>query len=155
MSKKRVLFVCLGNICRSPLAEGVFRDYLAKNGLEDHWEVDSAGTSGWHNGELPDRGSIRIAAENGVDIRDQRSRQLVVEDFDRFDYIVGMDASNLKKIRALREPTDGQLLLMRDFDASAPGTDVPDPWSHGDDAFRSVYRILEGCMPGLMRHFER
>ena len=145
--RTRILFVCLGNICRSPLAEGVFRDYVTALGIADQFEIDSAGTSGWHNGEMPDRGSVRVAHENGIDIRGQRSRKLVESDFENFDYIVGMDASNLKKIRNVRVPREGQLLLMRDYDPAARGADVPDPWGNGDEAFREVFEILVRCMP--------
>lgn len=149
-ASKRILFVCLGNICRSPLAEGIFRDYVEKTGQSHLYEIDSAGTSGWHAGEMPDKGSIRIAAARGIDIRSQRSRKLTHEDFDKFDFIVAMDASNIKKIKELREPREGQLLLLRDFDPDSSGRDVPDPWSHGDEAFREVFDIIESCMPRMM-----
>lgn len=154
-SQKRVLFVCLGNICRSPLAEGIFRHHVEHAGREQNFVIDSAGTSGWHAGEMPDKGSIRVAQSRGIDIRAQRSRKLIAEDFDNFDFIVAMDQSNIKKIREVREPKEGQVLLMRAYDAERSGQDVPDPWSHGDEAFQEVFDLLAGCMDNLLAYLDQ
>lgn len=152
--KTHVLFVCLGNICRSPLAEIAFKAAVEAAGRGQEFEVDSAGTSGWHDGKMPDAGSIREAARRGLDIRYQRSRKLVVEDFARFQVIVGMDASNMAKIRALAPDASTAVVKMRDFDPVAPGGDVPDPWEKPDAAFAEVFDILERSMPGLLRYID-
>src|SRR5689334_456735 len=102
---RSVLFVCLGNICRSPLAEGVFRAVLAGEGKGGHVSIDSAGTNGYHTGEAPDHRSIRVARHYGIDISDQRCRQLTPGDFASFDLILGMDRGNMKAIAA-RQPAD-------------------------------------------------
>ena len=155
MSRVGVLFVCLGNICRSPLADGLFADYVRRQHREHLIEVDSAGTSGWHDGKLPDPGSIRVAKNRGLDITYQRSRKLIEEDFDRFDVIVAMDGSNRANIEALRAPREGQLVMLRDFDPQGAGGDVPDPWEKGDEAFVEVYEMVERCMLGLFDYVER
>lgn len=154
MARTAVLFVCLGNICRSPLAEAAFLQLLEHRGRRDAFTVDSAGTSGWHDGKLPDAGSIRVAQEIGIDIRYQRSRKLVRSDFDAFDVIVGMDASNMDAIRALHVGAPGQIVLLRDFDPRHPGADVPDPWQQSDDVFREVRDVIASCMPGLLRYID-
>ena len=151
MEKKiRVLFVCMGNICRSPLAEGVFAHLLTQAGLEDQFECDSAGVIGYHAGELPDPRSIRVAAEHGIRLT-HRSRKINNQDFEQFDYILGMDDSNLYNIRAFaREANhnfgDDQLLKMRQFDASASLVDVDDPYYGTYKAFEKCYdELLESC----------
>lgn len=155
MSRVGVLFVCLGNICRSPLADGLFADYVARQGRSHAFDVDSAGTSGWHDGKLPDAGSIRVAKARGLDITYQRSRKLVEADFERFDVIVAMDASNRSNIEALKTPEHGQVVLLRDFDPQDTGGDVPDPWEKNDAAFVEVYEMVERCMPGLLDYVDR
>lgn len=137
--------VCLGNICRSPLAEGIMRARL-----EAHFDgslfIDSAGTGAWHAGESPDRRSIAVANKHGIDISNQRARKLIKEDLDRFDIIFAMDQSNLSDILSLAEPEHfGKIHLLLEF-AGLGKKDVPDPW-HGDaDDFESVYRLLsEAC----------
>jgi len=148
----RVLFLCLGNICRSPLAEGVFRAHVEARGDARRFVADSAGTSNAHEGEPPDPGSIRAARRHGMDISTQRSRPLTPADLDRFDFIVPMDSRNARALSALpphRRPR------IREFDPEAlHGFDVPDPWSCGDDAFEEVWRILDRSMPGLLRHID-
>ncbi len=151
--KIHVLFLCLGNICRSPLAEGVFRAHLEREGLDDRFVVDSAGTSSYHVGEPPDRGSVRIAKSHGIDLSRQRSRQLVDQDYQRFDFIVPMDRSNRTGLLRRGTLPDERTVLIRDFDPEALGDfDVPDPWGGGGDGFAEVYRILERCMPGFTAH---
>ncbi len=155
MSKVKVLFVCLGNICRSPTAEGVFRKLLEDRGLSKDYLVDSAGTSGWHQGEPPDPRSREEALRHGVDISAQRSRPVVSEDFERFDYLVAMDGANLRELRK-RCPDKYRDRLHR-LTAFAPALgvkDVPDPYYGGDRGFEEVYRIIEAGAEGLLEASE-
>ncbi len=135
--------VCLGNICRSPLAHGILQYKVY--GLDLDWKIDSAGTGSWHAGELPDPRSIAIAKAKGIDITDQRARQFKVEDFDRFDLIYAMDASNYNDIRRLarNETDEGKVRLI--LNESYPGENrrVPDPYYGGNDGFENVYNLLD------------
>ncbi len=153
----RVLFLCLGNICRSPLAEGVFAEFIAQNGRSHEFEIDSAGTSAYHAGEPPDPGSVRIARAHGIDISHQRSRALTDGDFADFDFIIPMDRSNRGKL-AGRLP-DERIPRVREFDPEATQSlDVPDPWGGGANGFSDVYTMLARSMPSLtdhMRHHGR
>jgi protein-tyrosine phosphatase len=156
----RVLFVCLGNICRSPLAEGVFRDKVRAAGLSDRIEIDSAGTGGWHVGEPPDRRMIATARGHGVDLSAQRARQFVDTDLADFDHILAMDKSNLHDILYLDEGQDfGQrVTLFRQWDPE-PGTyEVPDPYYGGPEGFEEVYRMVdrtaENLLQGLVAHYD-
>ena len=146
-----VLFVCLGNICRSPLAEGVFRGELARRGLEGDFRVDSCGTGGWHVGEPPDPRSTEVAARHGVDIAGQRSRKLSREDFADFDWLVAMDRQNARDILA-RKPSGATSRVVRfmDYVPSAPGLDVPDPYYGGPGGFDRVYELLARGMGPLL-----
>jgi protein-tyrosine phosphatase len=156
----RVLFVCLGNICRSPLAEGVFRDKVRAAGLSDRIEIDSAGTGGWHVGEPPDRRMIATARGHGVDLSAQRARQFVDTDLADSDHILAMDKSNLHDILYLDEGQDfGQrVTLFRQWDPE-PGTyEVPDPYYGGPEGFEEVYRMVdrtaENLLQGLVAHYD-
>jgi len=136
----KVLMVCLGNICRSPLAEGILKSKVNASTF-----VDSAGTSGYHEGSLPDKRSIEVARLNGIDITDQKSRKFSVEDFDHFDLIYAMDDSNYQNILKLsRNQTDQDKVKMI-LNESHPGENlsVPDPYYGGDQGFVNVYRMLE------------
>ncbi|QND48647.1 low molecular weight phosphotyrosine protein phosphatase [Rhizobium lusitanum] len=146
MDRFRILFVCAGNICRSPLAEGIFRHLASEAGRSAAFEVDSAGIGGWHQGERPDRRSIAAAGGHGVDISGQRARRIEATDFDRFDLILAMDQDNLKNLRKIA-PADalGKLHL---FNALALGNskDIPDPYYGGHEGFEAVYTmLLAGC----------
>ena len=147
-----VLFVCLGNICRSPLAEGVLRAVFAERGKD--LVIDSAGTGGWHAGEEPDRRSIAVAAKHGVDISGQRARKVLPEDFSRFDLILGMDKANLRDLKALA-PRDARdrVHLYLDF-ATGKAGDVPDPYYEGAEAFASVYRMIREASEALAKRLE-
>lgn len=139
----KILMVCLGNICRSPLAEGILRDKAGRSGLDI--TVDSAGTAGYHTGEPPHRNSIRVAAENDLDISMLRARQFRAKDFDEFDIIFVMDASNYTDVIRLAG-SDGhrdkvRYLLNEVNPGSSSG--VPDPWYGGYDGFQEVYRLLD------------
>jgi protein-tyrosine phosphatase len=143
----RMLFVCLGNICRSPTAEGVFRARAAEQGVPV--SLDSAGTGGWHVGNPPDRRAVAEAAARGIDITGLRARQATPADFDRFDLILAMDRSNAANIERVR-PT-GSITPVRLFleYAAIPGrTDVPDPYY--EDNFADVFDLLDAASRGLL-----
>jgi len=149
-----VLFVCLGNICRSPMAEGVFRHLLDQEGLSDRFRVDSAGTGRWHVGESPDPRAVRTAAAHGVTL-EGRARQSRREDFRQFDYIVAMDRSNLADLRRHRDGVggDASLLLLREFDPKGGAeAEVPDPYYGGTSGFEDVFAIVERSCRGLLNH---
>jgi protein-tyrosine phosphatase len=134
-----LLFVCLGNICRSPLAEAAFRLEAARRGLEV--EIDSAGTGDWHSGEPPDRRAQAVAARNGADISNLRARQVGPEDFDRFDHIIALDRENLACLRAI-EPAGARarLSLLLDHVQGREGEPVADPYYGGDAHFDETWR---------------
>ena len=134
-----VLFVCLGNICRSPLAEGAFRKVVEDLGAGGRVLIDSAGTGGWHQGEAPDPRSIAVAARNGIDISAQRARQVVKADFSRFEHILAMDSSNLTNLRKL-SPAEAPARLRLFLEAE--GMDVPDPYYGGPAGFETVFRMV-------------
>jgi protein-tyrosine phosphatase len=138
MTSTSVLFVCLGNICRSPLAEAAFRRAADEAGLAV--EIDSAGTANYHVGEPPDPRSIVEAARHGIDIKHYRGRQLTVEDFHRFDWIIGMDASNMANI-ARRDPGNGKarIAMLLDLVPGREGADLADPWYGGEDNFHDTW----------------
>ena len=138
-----VLMVCLGNICRSPLAEGLFRSHVIRRGLEHAYRIDSCGTGGWHVGESPHTGSISIAHAHGIDIRHQRSRQVQATELKQWDWIIAMDASNRNNLIQLGSDPERTRLLLSFV---PPGTDrnVPDPYYEG--GFDRVYNLVdEGC----------
>jgi protein-tyrosine phosphatase len=138
----RLLFVCLGNICRSPTAEGVMRHLVREAGLEDRIEIDSAGTGGWHVGEPPDERATEAAARRGIAL-DGAARRFSIEDFDRFDLILAMDSENLRDLRALAPDDEARakVRLLRGADL-----DVPDPYYGGPDGFDEVLdQVEEAC----------
>lgn len=142
----RVLFVCLGNICRSPTAEGVLRHQLQVAGLDKRVEVASAGTGDWHVGQPPDSRAQQAAAARGYDLSALRGQQVCAEDFHEYDLILAMDHSNLNNLKRL-QPTDGKAeldLFLRRY--QAPVDEVPDPYYGGDDGFGEVLDLIEhGC----------
>jgi len=145
-----ILFVCLGNICRSPLAEGVFASMAAERGLADRYEVDSAGTAGYHSGEAPDPRSVAVAAKHGIRLVGA-ARQVTRADLARPGLVVAMDASNRRSLERLRGPGEqAEIVTMRDFDPDDPGGDVPDPYYGGPGGFDDVYEILHRSCRGLL-----
>jgi protein-tyrosine phosphatase len=149
-----VLFVCLGNICRSPLAEAVFRAVVAEAGLEDRFRIDSAGTSGYHDGEPPDRRTTAVAAGRGVTVGG-RSRRITRDDAHTFQYLVVMDGDNRRAVRKLAESSGSaaEVRLFREFDPEADGElDVPDPYFGGEDGFEVVHDLVERSARGLLDH---
>ncbi len=145
----KILMVCLGNICRSPLAEGILKEKIKERGLD--WTVDSAGTGSWHIGELPDPRSIQTAKAYGIDIRDQRARQFQPEDFDKFDRIFAMDSSNYQNILALAKSEDHKKKVDLIMNLVTPNhnINVPDPY-WDDDGFENVYQMLEDACDQLI-----
>jgi protein-tyrosine phosphatase len=154
MKPMRILFVCLGNICRSPLAEGILQQKAAEAGLE--MRVDSAGTGGWHIGNSPDPRSIAVAARHGVDISGQRCRRVGKADFERFDLIFGMDRRNVELLRAQApDAAKRKIHLFLDY-ARGTAIDVLDPYYEGEDGFETVYSMLSaGCSSLIGRLDER
>jgi protein-tyrosine phosphatase len=153
-ARYRICFVCLGNICRSPTAEGVMLAMLAADGLAGDVEVDSAGTGRWHVGERPDPRTCAAAARRGITL-DHRARTVSAADFDRFDLMVAMDRNNAAVLVQLaRTPADAaKIRLLRSFDPSSPdGAEVPDPWSGKDHGFEQVLDVCEAGCRGLLAH---
>lgn len=155
----RVLFVCLGNICRSPLAEGVFRQMLERDGLDAAVEVDSAGTGSWHVGEPPHPESTAVAARRGVRLSGS-ARQVEPSDLGRYDYVVAMDGSNMAELRRMAEDTPGasaRLHRLREFEPapSEAELDVPDPYGGGARGFERVHDVVEEACAGLLDHIRR
>lgn len=147
----RLLFVCLGNICRSPLAEGVFSQVALARGLAV--TVDSAGTSNWHVGRAPDVRSQEIAARYGLDIRQQRARQIAEADFTRFDLILAMDEDNLRELQRRSESAGrARLALMLDYAPQLGLRSVPDPYYGTLEDFEETYRLVLAASEGLAAH---
>lgn len=147
----RVLFVCLGNICRSPLAEAVVRGRLAAAGV-DHVELDSAGTGHWHVGQPPDRRTQAVARARGLDMSALRARQVRVDDFHDFDLILCADRSNLRDLQRLAPPgARATVALLRDWaQGGDAGLEVPDPYTGEADSFESVHDMLETAAEAIV-----
>jgi protein-tyrosine phosphatase len=147
--KVRVLFVCMGNICRSPAGEGLFIAYVAAAGQADKFEVDSAGTGGWHAGDLADPRMRQAAARRGV-MLESRARQVKVKDFESFDLIVAMDRQNLAHLESMGRARPGQLFLLSELLGPEWPRDVPDPYYGGPEGFEKVLDMLDAAMPALL-----
>ena len=140
----RVLFVCLGNICRSPMAEAVFRHYVEKANLSDQIHIDSAGTGDWHVGKIPHRGTRSKLDEKGISYEGIRARQVVYEDLQKYDYVIGMDDDNIQALRSLAGKSGANIYRFIDFVPSSGYNEVPDPWYTGN--FDETYRLIDaGC----------
>src|SRR5687768_9621915 len=149
-----VLFVCLGNICRSPLAEGVFRELVRQDGVSERFDIDSAGTTDYHAGESPDGRTAEVARRRGVRLA-HAARRIAEPDFDRFDYIVVMDTNNLAKVQRLaaRARPDTEVHLLRAFGpAAGEYVAVPDPYFGGPRGFEDVHDMIERACRSLLDH---
>ena len=148
----KVLFVCTGNICRSPTAEGVFRKRVAEAGLSERFVIDSAGTHGYHVGEPPDERAQAAAARHGYDISSLRARKIELEDFVRFDRVLAMDEENYTILARLSQPSNGhKLQMMMEYARRFPAGDVPDPYYGGQRGFDRVIEMLEDACSGLLQ----
>lgn len=146
---KRVLFVCLGNICRSPLAHGIFEHLLEEQGIREDFIVDSCGTGSWHIGDPPHPGSQKVAKENGISLDGQTSRSLRAVDFDEFDYLVAMDSDNLSVLNQNKDDSKAKIFLLRDYDEQGKGQDVPDPYYR--DTFENVFSIIDRSCKAFLK----
>ena len=151
-----VSFVCLGNICRSPLAQGVFQDLVNRENLDHAIIISSAGTSSWHIGDLPDQRMYQTARSKGIQLK-SRAQQFQRKDFDRFNLVLAMDQSNLAKLKEMAPETlpEGKLMLFRSFDPESNGDlDVPDPYYGGSQGFETVYQMVERTCPPLLDYIK-
>jgi len=156
MKKISVLFVCMGNICRSPTAEVVFRRQVEQSGLAEQILIDSAGTHDYHIGDAPDARTQRAAKLRGYDMSQLRGRQVEAEDFHRFDFVLAMDEANLDILKRLR-PRDAQshLGLFLEFAERQTEREVPDPYFGGADGFERVLDMVEDAAAGLLKHIRQ
>ncbi|MGD8914498.1 MAG: low molecular weight protein-tyrosine-phosphatase [Candidatus Thiodiazotropha sp.] len=150
-NKISILFVCMGNICRSPTAQGVFRDMVDKQGLSEYISTDSAGTIDYHAGSKPDRRARETAVKRGLDLSDLRARMVTSDDFERFDYVIAMDRSNYADLEAICPPgREERLHLFLDFAPDQPIREVPDPYYGGVAGFDRVFDLVEEASRGLL-----
>ncbi len=152
----KVLFVCMGNICRSPTAEAVFRHYVEQEGLSEVIHIDSAGTHDYHIGDAPDGRTQRVASQRGYDMSALRGRQVGAVDFARFDYVLAMDEANLSILKRLR-PRDAEshLGLFLEFAKKHDEREVPDPYYGGAQGFEHVLDLVEDAANGLLKHIKQ
>ena len=156
MDKVNVLFVCLGNICRSPTAHGVMESLVRQHGLEGQIGVDSCGTGAWHIGQPPDERTLQVARNRGYDFSHQRARRLGREDFDRFHYILAMDTRNLADVIG-KAPADysGRIQLFLDYHPERSLLEVPDPYYGGTEGFERVFTLVEETCQHLLDHIRK
>ena len=151
MSRHRLLFICLGNICRSPMAEGVFRRVAEEEEVLDRFEIDSAGLGDWHIGQAPDMRAQEAAGARGIDISGQCARQLTRADFDRFDLLLAMDGSNYAELSRLApKEARGKVRHFLDFAPQMGTKDVPDPFYGGPEGFAHALDLIEAAARGLL-----
>lgn len=151
----KIVFVCLGNICRSPTAEGVFQHLVNERGLQPYFYVDSAGTSAYHIGETANSKSQKTANEQGIRLR-SRARRFEPDDLREFDLIVAMDRENLENIKSLdsKNSFDDKIILLREYDPSPGNGEVPDPYYGGKDGFENVFNIVKRSSEALLDELE-
>ncbi len=152
----KVLFVCLGNICRSPTAHAVFQHLVTEAGLQDKIEVDSAGTGDWHIGKQPDKRAMQAAGKRGYDLSPLRGRQVRADDLQQFDYVLAMDRENLQDMLALQQSKPrGHVGLFLQFDKNSEYMEVPDPFYGGSKGFERVLDLVESASQGLLEHIQK
>jgi len=152
----KVLFVCMGNICRSPTAEAVFRQYVEQEGLSEVIHIDSAGTHDYHIGDAPDGRTQRVASQRGYDMSALRGRQVGAVDFARFDYVLAMDEANLAILERLRpQDAESHLGLFLEFAEKYEEREVPDPYYGGAQGFEHVLDLVEDAANGLLKHIKQ
>jgi protein-tyrosine phosphatase len=154
-----VLFVCMGNICRSPVARCIFEHLVSERGVADRYLIDSCGTGGWHEGQGADPRSVAIAAKYGLDLRHMARQVRPASDFDAFPYLLIMDQHNRRDLLRFRAPVE-RVHMLRAFDPSLAGApepmlEVPDPYYGGDSGFEAMYQMLDAACRGLLEHCER
>ena len=151
MKKVSVLFVCMGNICRSPTAEGVFRHLVRQEQLEDRVHTDSAGTHAYHIGNPPDTRALATAERRGIELHDLRARRVLAEDFDLFDYVLAMDRDNYEILSTICPPGyETRLRMFMEFAPHLKIAEVPDPYYGGASGFERVFDMVEEAAKGLL-----
>ncbi len=151
----KVLFVCLGNICRSPTAQGVFAQKVKEAGLSDRISIDSAGVGHWHVGKSPDPRAMEAASSRGLDLSDQIARTITSEDFGSFDYIMAMDRDNLSELQKMAPPeTRAEIELFLDYAHHSEEDEVPDPYYGGPNGFERVLNLVSEASDGLLNHIQ-
>lgn len=151
MNKIAILFVCLGNICRSPVAEGVFRKKIEDAGYTDNLTIDSAGTAAWHVGKSPDDRMTSAAHSRGYDLSPLRARQVTEKDFENYDFLVAMDDENYDGLMDIRpEAPRGKIVMFLDYAKDISEKEVPDPYFGGDEGFHHVIDLVENAADGLI-----
>ena len=156
MDTVKILFVCMGNICRSPTAQGVFEKLVEEHELGNHIRIDSAGTHAYHIGETPDTRAAEAARRRGIDLSTQRARRVSAGDFDQFDYVLAMDSSNYADLAEICSPEQAdKLRLFLEMASIAGMTDVPDPYYGGTTGFERVLDLIEEASAGLLAEIRR
>jgi len=151
-----ILFVCMGNICRSPTAEGVFRHKVLDAGLEDKIHIDSAGTIAYHVGHPPDPRAQKAALKRGFDLSSQRARKVTSSDFEAFDFVLAMDSDNHYELEVICPPGyEDRLHMFLKFAQNSGVTDVPDPYYGGGNGFETVLDLIEDASEGLLKHLKQ
>ncbi len=152
--KNKILFVCMGNICRSPTAEGAFRSIVDNKNLSQNFDIDSAGTHAYHIGNSPDQRALQAAIDNGVDLSKQRARQVHESDFYYYDYIIAMDSDNLEILKSMcPKESNSKIELMLDYSVEYPGGGVPDPYYEGN--FDQVCKMVYSACLAFFKSIEK